>query len=104
MVPPPSPFRVVFRSFRGIEFDVRKSDEVFNEREFDFEYVSRIFQNYVLERKDTRHKDEVRYQAIGEISGEVYFVVYVVRSGVCRIITAWLAQRYERELWHDFTR
>ena len=104
MVPPPSAFKWIFRSFRSIEYNMSKNAEVRDDRHFDFAYVSRIFENYVLERRDTRHTREIRYQAIGEISGEIFFVVYTVRSGICRIITAWRAERYERELWHDFAR
>jgi uncharacterized DUF497 family protein len=79
-VPPPRPFRLVHRSFRRIEFDPAKSEEVFELRGFDLAYVSRLFPGYVIEREDTRDLPEPRYQAIGELLGEVFFVVYARRG------------------------
>jgi uncharacterized DUF497 family protein len=64
-VPPPRPFRLVHCSFRRIESDPAKSEEVFELRGFDLAYVSRLFPGYVLEREDTRDRPEPRYQAIG---------------------------------------
>lgn len=104
MTPPARPFRLVYRSFERIEFDPIKNDEVFEARGFDLAYVSRMFPGYVLEREDTRGYDEIRYQAIGELLGDVFFVVYTRRSGVCRLITAWIADPQDQELWHDLTR
>lgn len=105
MASPPKPFRLVFRSFARITFDSAKSDEVFELRGFDLAYVARIFPGYVLEREDTRDHPERRWQAIGEVLGEVFFVVYArPRPGACRLITAWAAESHERELWHDITR
>ena len=101
MPPPPRPFRLVYRAFDRIEFDPAKNDEVFRLRGFDLAYVSLLFPSYVLEREDTRDYPEPRYQVIGELLGEVFFVVYARRSGTCRLITAWLAKPHERELWHD---
>jgi uncharacterized DUF497 family protein len=40
---------------------------------------------------------------IGELLGEIYFLVYTLREGKCRIITAWIADKYERETWYDYT-
>ena len=97
---PPKPFRVVYRTFERIGFDPRKSEEVFAERGFDLAYVSRIFPGYVLEREDTRLYFETRYQAIGEVEGELYVVVYTRLGRICRLITAWEAERYEKEIWN----
>jgi uncharacterized DUF497 family protein len=101
---PPRPFRVVYRAFDRIGFDPRKSGEVFAERGFDLGYVSRIFPGYVLEREDTRPYSETRYQAIGEVQGELYVVVYTRIGRSCRLITAWEAERYEKEIWHTAMR
>jgi uncharacterized DUF497 family protein len=67
-------------------------------------YVSRIFPGTVLERRDTRSYSERRYQAIGDVLGEVFFVVYTRRSDTCRLITAWIAEPHERKLWYDTNR
>lgn len=104
MPPSPRPFRLVYRAFTRIEFDPAKSDEVFELRGFDLAYVSRIFPGYVLEREYTRDYPEPRYQVIGELLGEVFFVVYARRGNTCRLITAWVAEPHERELWHAIAR
>ena len=101
MPPPPRPFRLVHRSFARVTFDPAKSDQVFALRGFDLGYVSRLFPGYVLEREDTRDHPERRWQAIGGVLGEVFFVVYArPRPGTCRLITAWVAEPAYRELWH----
>lgn len=76
----PRAFRLIYRSFEHIEFDPAKSDEVFEARGFDLGYVSRIFPGYVLEREDSRPYSEPRFQVIGELSNELYFVVYTPRG------------------------
>lgn len=103
MPSPPRPFRLVYRTFDRIEFDPAKNDKVFELRGFDLAYVSRLFPGYVLEREDTRDYPEPRYQVIGEVLGEVFFVVYTRRGGACRLITAWVAEPHERDLWYDLT-
>jgi uncharacterized DUF497 family protein len=103
MVPPPTAFRLVYRAFDAFEFDPAKDAEVFVWRAFDLSYVSGMFPGYVLERRDTRSK-EPRFQVIGEVFGEVFVLVYTLRGNVCRIITAWEADIYERDLWYDYSR
>jgi uncharacterized protein len=102
-MPHPRPFRLIYRAFRAIEFDPIKSYEILQLRGFDLAYVSRIFPGYVLEREDTRHDRERRYQAIGEVLGEIFLVVYTRRGDSCRLITAWVAEQNERDLWYDLT-
>lgn len=100
----PRPFRLTYRAFDRVEFDPAKSDEVFEFRGFDLAYVAQMFPGYVLEREDRRGYPEPRWQAIGEVLGEVFFVVYARPwPRVCRLITAWIAEPHERELWHDIT-
>jgi uncharacterized DUF497 family protein len=101
-VPPKlHPFRLVYRAFERIEFDQAKSNEVFEARAFDLGYASRIFPGYVLEREDTRGGyGERRFKVIGELLGDVLVVIYTPRGGACRVITAWLADPADTELWH----
>jgi uncharacterized DUF497 family protein len=103
-MPLPPPFRWVYRDFDWIDFDPIKSDEVFAERGFDLAHVARAFPGYVLERQDVRRYREIRYQAIAEVLGELYFLVYTLRGRGCRLITAWVADRYERQIWHEASR
>ncbi len=88
-MPPPQPYRIAYRTFDRVSYDPRKSDEVLADRGFDLGYVSRMFPGYVLEREDTRPYAETRYQAIGEVLGDLYAVVYTRSGGTCRLITAW---------------
>lgn len=41
-------------------------------------------------------------QAIGETGGDILFVVYTDRGNARHIISAQLASRKERRLWHLF--
>ena len=100
-MPPQHRFRRVYRSFDEITYDPRKSEEVFAERGFDLAYISRMFPGYVLEREDTRPYPETRYQVIGAIAPDIYFVVYTRSVRRCRLITAWEAGKYERKFWYD---
>ena len=101
MTPPPARFRMVYRSFDRILFDPAKSDEILARRGFDLGYVRRMFPGWVLEREDTRSYRETRYQAIGELLGNVYFVVYKRSGRFARLITAWEADKHDQGLWYD---
>ena len=67
-MPPPRPFRLVYRSFREITFDPVKSDEIYAFRRFDLAYISRTFPGIVLARRDTRSYSQPRYQRPGTYS------------------------------------
>ncbi len=85
------------------EWDEAKSRRTLNERGFGFDYAARIFLGPTLEQQDRRQDyGEVRMQAIGETGGDVLFVVYTDRGEVRHIISARLASRKERKLWHSF--
>ncbi len=98
---PPRPFQLVWREFDRIGIDPRKSEEVLADRGFDLEFVSRIFPGYVLEREDTRPYSERRYQAIGELLGTIYVVVYTRSGRIGRLITAWEADYEDRMRWYE---
>jgi uncharacterized protein len=78
-----------------------KSQDNLEKRGFDFEYAARIFKGGdLLEYEDhRRHYGERRMVAIGEIEGEILFVVYTWRGGSRRIISARLASRRERDAY-----
>lgn len=98
-MPPQRPFRRVYRDFPEVDFDPAKSDAILEARGFDLAYIARIFPGIVIEREDTRGYGETRYQAIGEVDGVVYVVVYTRRGSVCRLITAWEAEPHEVAAW-----
>ena len=87
------------------EWDEAKSQDNLEKRGFDFEYAARIFKGGdLLEYEDRRrHYGERRFVAIGEIEGEILFVVYTWRGASRRIISARLTSRRERDAYrHTF--
>ncbi len=81
------------------EWDEAKSEANLESRGFDFAYAARIFEGPTLELDDDRAEyGERRVQAIGEVEGNVLFVVYTWRGEARRIISARLASRKEREI------
>ncbi len=96
----PPRFRRIWRRFDPADliWDAAKSERNLRERGFDFGFASLIFKGRMLERRDARHTREIRFQAIGEVEGAILFVVYTIRDGKCRIISARVASRFEAEL------
>lgn len=70
------------------------------ERGFGFDVAALIFDGITVEAED-RRKDygEKRMQAIGEVDGEILFVVYTDREPYRWIISARLAEDDEVERW-----
>lgn len=69
------------------EWDQEKSDATLAQRGIDFAYAARVFLGPVLELPSNREGEE-RTKAIGEIEGSCYSVVYTIRQGRYRIISA----------------
>jgi len=63
----------------------------------------RVANQKLLQKQDDR-KDygEIRIQAIGQVDDNILFIVYTDRSSGRHIISARLANRKERKLWHSF--
>lgn len=73
------------------------------ERGFGFDHAAAIFIGPTLEGEDNRRDyGEVRVQAIGCTADDILSVIYSDRGDVRRIISARLANRKERKLWHTF--
>lgn len=81
----------------AFEWDQSKSDACFRDRGFDFAYVVRAFFDPcgLVNRDDRRTYPEERFRLTGEIDGRIFVVVYCVRQGVVRIISARKANRRE---------
>jgi uncharacterized DUF497 family protein len=94
-------FKPVYRAFDRIGFDPAKSDAVLAERGFDLGFIARIFPGVVMEREDNRGYNETRYQALGELLGNIYVLVYTRQGKACRLITAWEAEPEDRALWYE---
>jgi uncharacterized DUF497 family protein len=88
------------------EWDPAKSEATYRQRGFDFAYAARVFAGSDrLEAEDTRAEyGETRVRAIGQVGPDVLVVVYTVRQGAVRIISARLANRKERSLWRQRSR
>jgi hypothetical protein len=86
----------------GCEWDARKSEKNLQERGFDFEIASAIFNGPILIREDTRRDyGERRFVAIGQAGDVTLTVAFTRRIGkdgetVCRIISARRSNKKER--------
>ena len=84
------------------EWDARKARANLAKHGVSFERTVHIFDGLVLERPDTRQDyGEERIIAIGEVDGQVLVVVYTMRNGNRRIISARMARHDEREAYHQ---
>ncbi|MGI4978302.1 MAG: BrnT family toxin [Janthinobacterium lividum] len=83
------------------DWDPAKDERNRQERGFGFDLAALIFEAGTIEWPDER-KDygEVRVRALGSTEGLVIHVVFTDRGDVRRIISARLADRKERMLWH----
>lgn len=82
------------------EWDPAKHERNLRTRGIGFDEAALVFEREVIEWPDTRTDyREVRMNAIGETNGKVLRVIYTVRGDVIRIITAWKANRRDRQRW-----
>ena len=68
-----------------------------------FDYAVRVFLDpYRLEMPDEREEDkEVRFKTIGMVDNRALVVIYTVRNGNIRLISARRAERYEQRQYHE---
>ncbi|HKZ96092.1 MAG TPA: BrnT family toxin [Hyphomicrobiaceae bacterium] len=93
-------FRVCEEQFEEFEWDETKRQRNIDVHGIDFEDAATIFGlPYLRDRSDK--KDEPRFVAIGRLTDVEIAVVYTVRDGVCRIISARRARTNEREEYHE---
>jgi hypothetical protein len=87
----------------AFDWDPAKSDACFEERGFDFAFVSYVFRDARrIERQDRRRNyREARMQTIGEIDGNTFFVVFTRRRDSIRIISARKATDEEDEAYRE---
>lgn len=89
------------------DWDDRKSDRNLEDRGFDFEFTTQVFDGCTLEREDTRRDyGERRVIAIGMAQDITLTVVYTDRAEaggevVRRIISARVSHRHEREAYKN---
>lgn len=88
------------------EWDEAKSEVCFRERGFDFAYAAQAFLDPDrMIQADTRYSyGEDRFRLIGKIDGRLFVVVYTLRQGVMRIISARKANLREHRHYENHPR
>ena len=80
------------------EWDARKERANLRKHGISFSTASLVFSDTGRKEKlDETSLDEERWITIGLVDGEEIVVVYTMRDGVTRLISARGADRYERE-------
>ena len=84
------------------EWDPWKEQENFEKHGIDFETAEQVFFDYCrMERRDDDSSDnENRWQTMGFFK-KVLFVVYTERTDSIRIISARVAEPFERRIYYD---
>ena len=83
------------------EWDENKRKSIIERHGIDFEDAVHIFDGPVLEVPSPR-MEEARWLAVGVLDGIEIAVVYTVRNGRRRIITARRARTHERRDYHAY--
>jgi uncharacterized protein len=87
----------------SFEWDPEKNRQNQAKHGIAFEDILAIFDGAVLEKEDTRQDyGETRLQAVGEANGLIFYVIYTYREPNRRIISARLANKPEKELYHEY--
>jgi hypothetical protein len=89
---------------RPISWDAGKREQVWRERRVDLVDVASILDNPedLLVRIDARADyGEHRYQAVGRLDDQFYFLVYAKRRGVRHLITAWRLSDASRQRYQN---
>ena len=85
-----------------IEWDNNKAASNLIKHKIDFEDAKNIFLDpNRIEREDKRDYDEIRIQVIGMVNQVILFVVYTIRNGRHRIISARRANKNEQRQYYQ---
>lgn len=87
--------------FETFQWDEDKRQEVLARRGIDFLDAIRMFAGPVLTVPSAR-RGEPRWLAVGLVDGIEMTVIYTVRDGCCRVITARRARRNERHHYDQY--
>jgi uncharacterized protein len=85
------------------EWDDAKAAQNYADHGVSFDVAKRVFQDpFAIERLDDRRDyGEDRYMITGMVDGRVLCVVYTLRNGAIRIISARGAEPHERRRYHE---
>ena len=82
----------------GFQWDPEKDAANQAKHLVSFRQAGEIFRGFRLTAEDTRRDyGERRFLTLGEYDNEVLWVVYTLRGGDIRIISAWKAGQHDRE-------
>ncbi len=85
------------------QWDDAKAAENLAKHRITFETARDAFKDpFALDwRDDSQDRGEVRFATVAMVEGRLLFVAYTMRSEAIRIISARLAEPYERRRYHD---
>ncbi len=84
------------------EWDPAKHNRNLRSRGIGFDEAAMIFDGETVVWPDPRTDyGEARCNALGMVDGKVLRVVFTMRADVVRIISAWKANRKDRQRWLD---
>jgi uncharacterized DUF497 family protein len=85
------------------EWHIQKSEDCFQNRGFDFAYAIRAFldPDRTIRKDDRYDYEESRYILMGKIDFRLFCVVYTMRHGVIRIISARKANSREVKAYEE---
>ncbi len=87
----------------AFEWDDTKAARNWDSHGITFEMAREVFKDaFALEWTDTSHDDtEERFVILGMVENRLLFVAYTLRGPRIRIISARLAEPYERRRYHN---
>jgi uncharacterized DUF497 family protein len=85
------------------EWDPKKAAINYADHGISFEIAREVFDDPAhIDRYDDREDyGEARFNATGEVKGRILVVTYTVRGAKIRLISARLAEPYERRRYHE---
>jgi len=84
------------------EWDEQKAEANLAKHAISFQIAKQAFDDpAALDRFEGHNNGEERFNVLGMVHGRLLFVVYTIRNGRKRIISARLAVRYEKRLYHE---
>jgi uncharacterized DUF497 family protein len=87
----------------AFQWDDAKAAKNYAKHGVTFEAARDVFDDpFALDWPDgNQDQDEQRFVTLGMVEGRLLFVVYTMRGDAIRIISARLAESFERRMYHD---
>jgi len=93
----------IFMNDGAFEWDDAKAAKNYAKHGVTFEAARDVFDDpFALDWTDKgQDEGEQRFTTLGMVEGRLLFVVYTMRGDAIRIISARLAEPFERRMYHD---